>query len=237
MDKNLAVKNILLDEIDDQVLHKIRSVDEASEAYRILENAINKDGQRNPITLRFLTEEEKSKARKGAIYGIIDGHHRFHIARKFNRKTILVEVDDTPSDPIRDTTLAFRMNTTSIRMSPVEKGKVICDLMEETKLDKKEIGKLVFGLKTAMIYRCVQKYEESIDKSTIKKSKESSKAFDSEKFRELLIELFNGIGCNFIAPENFSVKENKNREEKLKLVKDIKKQLNLLEKQLSVATA
>lgn len=236
MDKDLVVKKIRLDEIDEQVIPKIRLVDETTEDYRILENAINKDGQRNPITVRPLTDKEKGKACEGAIYGIIDGHHRFHIACKFKWETILATVDDTTSDPIRDTTLAFRMNTTAIRMSPAEKGKVICDLMRATGVDMNEIGRRVFGLKTAMIYRCVQKYEESIGKSK-KTPKKAKKNFDSEIFQESLMKLFNGIGLNFIVPEQFRVKESETRESKLKLVKEIKKQLNLLEKQLSVAKA
>lgn len=236
MDKDLSVKRVRLGEIDEQVIPKIRLVDETTEDYRILENAINKDGQRNPITVRPLTDEEKGKACEGAIYGIIDGHHRFHIACKFKWETILATVDDTTSDPIRDTTLAFRMNTTAIRMSPAEKGKVICDLMRATGVDMNEIGRRVFGLKTAMIYRCVQKYEESIGKSK-KTPKKAKKNFDSEIFQESLMKLFNGIGLNFIVPEQFRVKESETRESKLKLVKEIKKQLNLLEKQLLVATA
>ena len=235
MSKDLGVKKVRLDEIDDQAIPKIRLVDEASEDYRILENAINKDGQRNPITLRLLTDEEKSKAREGAIYGIIDGHHRFHIACKFNRETILSEVDDTPSDPIRDAMLAFRMNTTSIRMSPIEKGKVICYLMKETGADVNEIGRRVFGLKTAMIYRSIQKYKESIGESTVKKSRKSYDKFDSKICQKTLTELFGGVGEDFIVHNRFDTNDEETRKEKLKLVKSIKKQLTLLEKQLSVA--
>ena len=235
MSKNLGVKKVRLGEIDDQAIPKIRSVDEASEAYRILENAINKDGQRNPITVRPLTEEEKGKAREGAIYGIIDGHHRFHIACKFKWETILATVDDTTSDPIRDTMLAFRMNMTSIRMSPAEKGKVICYLMKETGADVNEIGRRVFGLKTAMIYRSIQKYKESIGESTVKKARKTDDKFDVKIFQEALTELFGGIGKNFIVHDRFATNDDETRKEKLKLIKNIKKQLTLLEKQLSVA--
>ena len=85
----------------------IRPLNDKSEDYRILENAINEDGQRSPIMIRFLSEEEKQNAHAGAIYGIIDGHHRYHIAQKFNRENIMSKVDDTPSDPVRDAMLAF----------------------------------------------------------------------------------------------------------------------------------
>lgn len=230
---NSSVREIVLDEIDADVIPKIRAVNDKTEEYRILENAINVDGQRNPITVRYLTEEEKRNSRTGSIYGIIDGHHRFHIAQKFNKGTILAQVDDMPSDPVRDAMVAFRMNATSIRMSPAERGKVICDLMKATELDMNEIGEKVFGLRSAMIYRCVQKYKESIGEPTVKKPRKQGQSFEPNVCQNLMKRLSQLIDATSLSKNPFTTNNRSSIEEDLKLIKDMKTQLQLLEKQLS----
>ena len=60
---------ILLFEIDENIIKKVREIDESSDNYVILKNTIIEDGQRYPIVLRKLTEEEKSRAKPRAIYG------------------------------------------------------------------------------------------------------------------------------------------------------------------------
>lgn len=221
------IKNVRLSEIDADIIPMIRPLNDKSEDYRILENAINEDGQRSPITIRFLSEEEKQNAHAGAIYGIIDGHHRYHIAQKFNRETIMSKVDDTPADPVRDAMLAFRMNSTSIRMSPAEKGKVICELMNATNLDMNAVGEKVFGLKSAMIYRCVQKYKELIGEPIIKKPRKDKQEYNSNLLKENFTKLFGGTYGNYNLSNSDQLKK------KLELIKDIKTQLRLLEKHLS----
>lgn len=232
MDNDSSVRAINLNEIDFDVIPKIRPVNDKTEEYRILENAINADGQRNPITIRLLTEAEKNKAHSGAIYGIIDGHHRFHIAQKFNRDTILAQVDDTSSDPIHDAMLAFRMNATSIRMSPAERGKVICDLMKATNCDMNEIGERVFGLRTSMIYRCIQKYKESIGEPTIKKPRKQEQRFEPVVFRDLMKRLSALTNTMSTSNNPWDISGRVHSEDDLKLIKDMKAQLQLLEKQL-----
>ena len=227
MNDESKIKNVRLSDIDAEIIPLIRPINDKSEDYRILENAINEDGQRSPITIRLLSEDEKQNAHAGAIYGIIDGHHRYHIAQKFNRETILAKVDDNPASPVRDAMLAFRMNSTSIRMSPAEKGKVICELMDATNLDMNAIGEKVFGLKSAMIYRCVQKYKESIGDPTIKKPRKDSQQYDPSVLKENFTKLFGGTY------DNYNLSNSDQLKKRLELIKDIKTQLRLLEKHLS----
>lgn len=184
-------KMIEIVKIDDNVIPAIREVNRDTENYKLLENAIKKDGQRNPIIIRKLTEEEKAKVKEGVEYGIIDGHHRYQIALENHQESILAEIDEEKPSRIRDIILAFRLNGTSIRMTPIEKGKVIYDLMKiykdegkEKKVD--EIGEEVFGLKTAMAYRCYQIYRKSIG--------ESDKTQKSAKEKFVISTLFEAVG-------------------------------------------
>lgn len=55
---------IPLDKIDDSVITAIRNIKKDDETYKLLESAIKKDGQRHPITVRKLTDEEKAKAKE-----------------------------------------------------------------------------------------------------------------------------------------------------------------------------
>lgn len=185
-------KMIELVKIDDNVIPAIREVNRDTESYKLLENAIKKDGQRNPIIIRKLTEEEKSKVKEGVEYGIIDGHHRYQIALENNQESIHAEIDEEKPSRIRDIILAFRLNGTSIRMTPIEKGRVIYDLMkiykdEETEKKVDEIGEEVFGLKTAMAYRCYQAYRKSIGECEQKPDTKTK--FKVEKLYEAFKEL------------------------------------------------
>ena len=118
---------IPIDKIDDSIITLIREIKKDDESFKLLESAIKKDGQRHPITIRKLTDKEKADS--NAEYGIIDGHHRFQIAKNLDHSEISAEIDEVEASPIRDMTLALQLNNTSIRMTPVEKGKVIYDLI------------------------------------------------------------------------------------------------------------
>ena len=155
----METKYISLYEIDPDVIADIRPVKENKEGYKILEEAMKQDGQFTPITIRYLNDEEKAKAKECAIYGIIDGHHRFNIAKNNNWEKILANIDTIEPSPLRDAMLAFRLNNTAIRMTVEEKGKAIEQLMNLTGQKANTIGETIFGLKTAMAYRCVQAYK------------------------------------------------------------------------------
>ena len=219
MTTKLGIKTemIKLNEIDDNIIPGIRKVNRDKESYKLLENAIAKDGQRNPIIIRKLTEEEKIKAKKGAEYGIIDGHHRYQIAREKNQESILAEIDEEEASPIRDVILAFRLNGTSIRMTPIEKGKVIYDLMEIYKdkgIEKKvdEIGEEVFGLKTAMAYRCYQAYRKFIGEY-------EQKSDTKTKFKvEILYEAFEKLPKNEININSMSIEDSVSQLEAIRAI-------------------
>ena len=218
--KEIEVRQIPMSQIDTEVIPAIRDVknvkhvetaepDESSsekdgerddkkdakeiryeENYQVLENSLIKDGQLHPITVRKLTDEEKSQSKSNAEYGIIDGHHRFAIAKKLGQENILAEIyevkgDENQSQKYLDKCLAFRLNVASIKMTPAEKGKVISELRSQfPQSDKSEkeiiekIGKEIFGLKIAMAYRCVAAYNK--EKKSDDKAKESADKTDQK---------------------------------------------------------
>lgn len=79
------------------------------------------EGQYHPITLRILTDKE-------VVYGIVDGHHRFYIAKERNAKEISAKIidvhkvkssenDENYLDDLecQDIAMALRSNESSIK--------------------------------------------------------------------------------------------------------------------------
>ena len=144
-ENNVNSKNIPLQEIDEKVIENIREVNPNSTEYKKLKYALEKDGQIHPITVRILTEDERNAAEnKSAVYGIIDGHHKFSIAKELNQETILAtEVERSESEQeYHDKVLAYRLNESSIKMTPIEKGHVIYDLIKNNKKSPREVEKV-----------------------------------------------------------------------------------------------
>ena len=107
-----------LNKIDPAAINPIRGINEESDGFKILEHAVSSDGQQYPIVIRKLTEEEKRAdgVAQEAEYGIIDGRHRYKIARTNAQDKILATVlDYVPSDErdikIEDVKMALRMNS------------------------------------------------------------------------------------------------------------------------------
>ena len=105
--------------------------------------------------------------------------------------------------------------------------------MAATKLDMNEIGEQVFGLRTSMTYRCIQKYKESIGEPTIKKPRKQGQSFEPNVCRDLMTRLSKLIDTTSPSKALFAANGRSNIEEDLKLISDMKAQLRLLEKQLS----
>lgn len=168
---------ISLDEIDETIIAKVRDVNEFSDSFRILTNSIREDCQRHPITLRPLTGSEKSSAKQGALYGIIDGHHRFRVARNLNHLSISAIVirnsDATTPDTLHDLKLALRLNEASSKMTLLDKGKILYDLMNQTGRDATELAEKLFGIRTSMTYRCLNAYRKSIGENVITKPRKT----------------------------------------------------------------
>ena len=179
---------IELSEIDENVIKKVREINEQSENYSILRNSIIEDDQRYPITLRELTEEEQIRAKPGATYGIIDGHHRYRIASKSKKEEILADILPAPSENyehhdnnIHDIKLALRLNESSIKMTNEAKGKIIYELMCSTEKSAPDIAYEIFGVKTSMAYRCLNAYRKSIGEVVVSKPRKT----DDFQFKNL----------------------------------------------------
>lgn len=172
---------VSLNEIDPKAINLIRELKRKNNSdYRQLKNAIERDGQRQPIIVRELNDEEKVNLPnpKKIRYGIIDGHHRYMIAEELKKDTILAVIDREKHSSARDIVLAMRFNESSIRMTSIQKGKVIYDLLniigDKTNAELIEkIGKKLFGLKSSMTYRCLHNYKKSIHADTIEKPREN----------------------------------------------------------------
>lgn len=223
-ENNVNSKNIPLQEIDEKVIENIREVNPNSTEYKKLKYALEKDGQIHPITVRILTEDERNAAEnKSAVYGIIDGHHRFSIAKELHQETILAtEVERTELDQeYHDKVLAYRLNESSIKMTPIEKGHVIYDLIKNNKKSPREVEKVgeeVFGLKKSMSYFAVNTYRKSIGENTVSKPRENK--FNAKTLRNLLTQI----------PKNtkdISTDENKKKEQ-LDALKALQAQLKYL---------
>ena len=169
---------VKMTEIDSEVISNIRKLKKKSRAYKILEYAIKQDGQLNPILIRQLTDTEKQTAKEGAMYGIIDGHHRYQIALENNQESILAEIDENPQSDYRDMELALRLNVSNISMSTIEKGEVIYNIIKVqnkdslNEVDVAEIGQKLFGIKTSMTYRCLNAYKKANNIPTIERPRD-----------------------------------------------------------------
>lgn len=216
-------QEIDLGEIDPEIISCIREMSDDSSGYTQLEKSIEKDGQKQPIIIRRLTDEEKEKT-QGKVYGIIDGHHRFIIAQKLHRQNILAIIDDGETSQLRDMILAMRFNEASIKMSAVQKGQVIYEILNligEKSSDGKiieDIGTQIFGLKQAMAYRCVQCYKKAVGMKSIEKPRKNK--FDDKKLKSLVKELNTNI-------KNFSKEECVTQ---LSKIKELESQLRFLKK-------
>ncbi len=183
---------VQLDEIDSEIIQPVRELTLKNSEYDQLKNSIEKDGQQQPIIIRKLTDEEKSAKNNGTKYGIIDGHHRFEIAKKLNRKEILAVIDEGEASPVRDMILAMRLNVSSIKMTTIQKGKVLYEILKILGVNSnqetiRDIGQDLFGLRGAMTYRCLRTYKISIGEHTVDKPRENK--FDINEIRKLLQKL------------------------------------------------
>lgn len=135
------------------------------ERLNTLRKTIEEDSQRDPITVRKLTEEELKSATDGAIYGIIDGHGRYMVAQEAGRDEILACIEPYTDDKT-DITLAARLNFAHAELKPIEKGKILYMLIRElgekpTKEKVGEIGDSVFGLAVSSSYRYLRMWKLS----------------------------------------------------------------------------
>ena len=232
-----VVQNINISEIDTDIIKMIRPLNTDSDDYKILKAAIEKDGQRHPITVRELTDEEKSKVTTDIKYGIIDGHHRFHIAKELDQITIMAEIDQNEVSHKMDIILAYRLNESTIKMSTLDKGKVLYELLktesDDSTNDRKklrELGKEVFGIGTAMSYRALQEYKKSIGEETQKKPPKSVTNLDFKKFKEQFKE------SSKLITREIKISDVTNCADRVEVIDKITKELLILKKYLMLQT-
>lgn len=215
----METRKIKLSEIDCNVIPSIRPINKNSSAYQKLKFAIEQDEQRNPITVRKLTDDEKARATEGAIYGIIDGHHRFAVALELGEEEILAGIDERSNDEdsnYQDIVLAYRLNESTIKMTSLEKGKVIYDLTKKTGKEVSQIGEEIFGLKRSMSYKTLNAYKNFIGESTVQKPRESQFS------EEILTETFKSLSQDL----STDTTEKDKCKEQLEKIKTIQKQLD-----------
>ena len=218
-----------LDEIDSEIIPSVRELKLSNSEYDQLKNSIEKDGQQQPIIIRKLTDKEQADKNGGATYGIIDGHHRFEIAKALNKKEILAVIDEGLSSSVRDMILAMRFNVSSIKMTTVQKGKVLYEILETLKDSSnkevmREIGEKLFGLREAMTYRCLRAYKISISEHTVDKPRENK--IDISEIHDLLQKLPNNLN-------DIDNLEKSDGESYIKTIQSIETQLRSLKKKIA----
>lgn len=183
---------VKLSEIDAEVISSIRKIKKKTSAYKILKYSIEQDGQLNPIVIRALTADELNIAVSGAKYGIIDGHHRYQIAKENGQESILAEIDTSSQSDYRDMELALRLNVANINMSTLEKGAIIYKLIEAgnknplDNMDVETIGKNLFGIKASMTYRCLNTYKKANNIPTIERPRSNEPLPSLTNLREAI---------------------------------------------------
>ena len=76
--------------------------------------------------------------------------------------------------------LAVRLNESSNKMTDIEKGNVIYDMMQQTGKDAPHIAMEIFGVKTSMAYRCLNAYKKFIGETVVTKTRKPI-VFDRER--------------------------------------------------------
>lgn len=159
----MEVQMVEMYRIDPDAISSIRPVDEESESFKVLKEVIRQDSQKYPIIIRRLTDEDRANrpVKDGAEFGIIDGQHRFRIAQENGQNAILAtiateEIPPMSTRKLEDVKIALRMNT-GIPLTVIQKGKIIYEMSDGKNIA--DIGEELFGLATAMAYRCVQAYK------------------------------------------------------------------------------
>lgn len=173
--------------IDPEAISSIRPVDEESESFKVLSEVIRQDSQKYPIIIRRLNDEDRAgrAIKDGAEFGIIDGQHRFRIAQKNGQHEILASIADEEIPPMstrkmEDVKIALRMNT-GIPLTVIQKGKIIYEMSDGKNIA--DIGEELFGLATAMAYRCVQAYKFANNIKTTNRTR--TKVVNEKKLADL----------------------------------------------------
>ena len=110
MDNQIQILTIPLHQIADEAIKnaQIRSVNLNMPSSQILKKQLQDEGQKVPIIVRKLRENETTDS--GAIYGILDGHHRVAILRELCGEEVeaeLVESENEVTDLIKAATPNF----------------------------------------------------------------------------------------------------------------------------------
>lgn len=155
----------------------------SEEDYNLLKKGIDEDGQQDPIMLRKLTPEEQEKAGTKSKYGILDGHHRYDIAKKNQQQTILAQIDDTERTPEEEKIFAARKNFSRVNMQTWEKGKVIVQLAKAKDMKVEDVGAKIFGLKRRMVFICTKAYQEH-ENGTDRKQPVPTPTYDIQSLRD-----------------------------------------------------
>ena len=229
----MEVQLIPIEKISPTAIKRIRSVNENSNAFRELREAVRADGQHYPIIIRKLTEEERSQEGISSEkeYGILDGHHRYEIAAFDRKKEILASVldYDTPNDTVErkiaDTRIALIMNA-NVPMTALQKGKVLFELSESTDKNVVELGERIFGIKASMSYHYVNRYKKQKNIRTVVKRREH--AIDAQLLNDLS-DSWNQIPHELSEFDFDDASKCMSQIDKIKVLKD---KLNVIEKVL-----
>ena len=208
--KQIKFEYTKMENIDPDIIKKVREINTQDSSYLVLKESILKEGQHHPITVRLLTDDEKKESKyQKAIYGIIDGHHRFEILKKAGKKKIAItvskyEIDNNKSKEenkkeleYKDIAMSLRMNESSIQMDKVKKGEIIYKLVKSTGKKVPEIGEEIFKIKGSRAYDYYTAYRKHIKEHTTSKPRENlfDKAILEDNFQTLIEQDIDNKDC------------------------------------------
>lgn len=199
----------------------IRGFDPSAKAQHALQLSIEEHGQISPIIIRLLRKDEQTDDSPDAVYGILEGHHRYEALKALGKDTIRATIVKSDTDA-QDLLILAQSNIVGIKWTDYQKGELIDTFMQLTKTTAKDAGKKLFGLDKSRAYQLHKIYREHqqlaegivVTIPTQKRNKKSSVVYDRNKLLATL--------QKFTPAEDFSTI---NRDQELATVKDLAQQL------------
>lgn len=206
----------------------IRGFDPSAKAQHALQLSIAEHGQISPILIRPLRKDEQNDDCPDAVFGILEGHHRYEALKALGKNTIRATIVQSDTDA-QDLLILAQSNIVGIKWTDYQKGELIDTFMHLTKTTAKDAGKKLFGLDKSRayqlhkIYREHQQCAEGIVATipTQKRRKKSSADYDRNKLLATL--------QKFTPAEDFSTI---GRDQELANVKELSQQLKAYAQQL-----
>lgn len=180
----MDIVKLALGEIDPEAIAiaNLRTVNEESEHFTALLKQIELVDQKEPILVRKLRDGEKKK--EGAVYGVLDGHHRYAVfvaLQKERIQAIIVESENEISDLMQ----AAGANLSHESLELWQKGQILVTLKEKQNRKLKDVA-ADFGIARSTAFKYQAAYQRHKKNEEGKKSIKEKPLYDSDKLEKML---------------------------------------------------